>query len=64
MQVPIHIVTVISFANLTVTHDLCHRSIMCKNSTRIRRKQFLIQYFCGADRSYNSVLFYNEFDNV
>ena len=51
--------TVISFANFTVTLDLCHGSIMCNNSTRIRQKQFCIQHFCGADRSYNSVLFYS-----
>ena len=58
MQDPIHS-TVISFAKFTVTLDLCHGSTMCKNSTHIRRKQFFIQYFCGADRSYNSVLFYS-----
>ena len=58
MQDPI-LSTVISFANFTVTLDLCHRSIMCKNSTHIRQKQFFIQYFCGANRSYNSVLFYS-----
>ena len=58
MQDPIH-GTIISFANFTVTLDQCHVSIMCKNSTRIRRKQFFIQYFCGVDQSYNSVLFYS-----
>ena len=57
MQDPI-LCTVISFAKFTVTLDLCHRSTMCKNSTRIQQKQFFIQYFCGADRSYDSVLFY------
>ena len=58
MQDPV-LSTVISFAKFTVTLDLCHGSTMCKNSTRIRRKQFSIKYFCGADRSYNSVLFYS-----
>ena len=58
MQDPI-LSTVISFANFTVTLDLCHGSIMCKNSTRIQLKQFFIQYFCSADQSYNSVLFYS-----
>ena len=58
MQDPI-LSTVISFANFTVTLELCHGSIMCKNSTGIRRKQFFIQYFCSADRSYNSDLFYS-----
>ena len=56
MQDPIFS-TVISFANFTF--GLCHGSIMCNNSTCIRRKQFFIQYFCGADRSYYSVLFYS-----
>ena len=55
MQDPI-LSTVISFAKFTVTLDLCHGSTMCKNSTRIRRKQFFIQYFCSADWSYNSVI--------
>ena len=55
MQDPI-LSTVISFAKFTVTLDLCHGSTVCKNSTRIRRKQFFIQYFCGADRSYNCVI--------
>ena len=55
MQDPI-LSTVISFAKFTVTLDLCHGSTMCKNSTRIRRKQFFIQYFWGADRSYNCVI--------
>ena len=58
MQGPI-LSTVISFAKFTVTLDLCHGSTVCKNSTRIRRKQFFIQYFCGANWSYNSVLFYS-----
>ena len=58
MQDPI-LSTVISFANFTVTFHLCHGSIMCKNSTHNRRKQFFSQYFCGANLSYNSVLFYS-----
>ena len=58
MQDPI-LSTVISFAKFTVTLDLCHGPKMCKNSTRIQRKQFSIQYFCGADWSCNSVPFYS-----
>ena len=58
MQDPV-LSTVISFAKFTVTLDLCHGSTMCKSSTRIRRQQFFIKYFFGADRSYNSVLFYS-----
>ena len=58
MQDPV-LSSVISLAKFTVTLDLCYGSTMCKNSTRIRRKQSFIQYFCGADRSYNSVLFYS-----
>ena len=58
MQDPI-LSTIISFAKFTVTLGLCHGSTMCKNSSLIRRSQFFIQYFCGADQSYNSGLFYS-----